>query len=111
MSNNKKQKNKKGMLEELTLERMYRLHELARKEFNNHPERSKRYVQLIRKLSERNKVRIPLEVKTSFCRKCNAYWKEGENVRKRVKGKLMNATCLECNTVKRISLEKKKEQK
>ncbi|HIH16052.1 MAG TPA: ribonuclease P [Candidatus Diapherotrites archaeon] len=60
----------KNRVEALALERIYRLFELAEAEAK--PERAKRYVELARKISARNKARIPPELKKRFCKKCNS---------------------------------------
>lgn len=97
----------KGFLQEITLERVSRLFELAEKEFEKHPERSKRYVHLARELGKRNRVSIPRELKKRFCRKCGAYWagskgmktkKAGaeENKKTEQAGCLTEFTCTEC---------------
>ncbi len=59
-------------VEALALERIYRLFELADAVEGKHPTRAKRYVELARKIGVRNKARIPLELKTKFCKKCNS---------------------------------------
>ena len=58
----------KNKVEALALERIYRLFELAAEE--KKPARAKRYIELARKLSSRNKTRIPPELKKEFCKKC-----------------------------------------
>ncbi len=58
----------KNKVEALALERIYRLFELAAEE--KKPGRAKRYIELARKLSSRNKARIPPELKKEFCKKC-----------------------------------------
>ena len=42
---------------------MWRLFELAKREYEKHPDRSERYVQLIRNISMRNRMSIPREIK------------------------------------------------
>ena len=96
--------------QEIALERMHRLIELAEKEFEKHPERSRRYIQLIKKLGTRNKTKIPLEIKARFCKKCNAFFKEGKNVKKRVKEGSLIIECLECGEVKKLKLKGKEKK-
>lgn len=52
-------------------ERIEILLDLAKKEFKNHPERSKKYVELARKIGKRYNVRLTKKQKRSFCKKCN----------------------------------------
>ncbi|MBU0636425.1 ribonuclease P [Candidatus Micrarchaeota archaeon] len=75
----KAKKKQKELIQTVSLERMYRLFELAEQEFERHPERSNRYVQIALKLGSRNKVRIPLSLKHQYCKKCKAFLKKGKN--------------------------------
>ncbi len=59
--------------QELGLERIYRLFELAEQELELHPERSRRYVQLSREISKKVRARIPDGLKLKFCKKCNSF--------------------------------------
>lgn len=83
---------------------MYRLLELAQEAHSKHPERSKRYIQLLERISTRYRMRMPLDIKTAYCKHCKTPWKEGFNIVKRVKGSMLNATCKECKTTKRYRL-------
>ena len=60
----------KNQVEALALERIYRLFDLVDQE--KKPARAKRYIELARKISARNKARIPLELKKKFCKKCGS---------------------------------------
>lgn len=64
---------KHGKMQEIALERIYRLFELAEQEISKHPERSKRYISIAREIGKKTKVRIPNELKTKFCKKCNSF--------------------------------------
>lgn len=92
----------KESIKAIALERIYRLFELAEKEFKKHKERSNRYVNLAWKISLRYKVKIPLELKTKFCRKCRHYLKKEENCTINElkdlgnKLKLMEIECFNC---------------
>ena len=77
----------------IAIERMYRLMELAEKEWEKNPLRTRRYIQLIRGFSTRFRTKIPSEIKNKFCKHCGNLWKEGENMTVRVKGKTMNMNC------------------
>lgn len=66
-------------IQAIGLERIYRLFELAEKEFETHPERSKRYIEIAREISKKSRARIPDELKTKFCKKCGAFLKEEAN--------------------------------
>lgn len=92
-------------VEKISLERIYRLLELAGLEFEKHPERSKKYVELAGKISERNKVKIPRELKKCFCSKCHAFLKAGKNSTIRVTKNWLNVSCKECNHVEKIGVK------
>src|SRR3989338_1901543 len=83
-------------LQELGLERIYRLFELAEAEFSLHPERSKRYVQLSLEISKKVRARIPDDLKTKFCKKCFAFLANGKNAAITKSGTITNVKCLEC---------------
>jgi len=86
----------KNKRKEIALERIYRLFELAGQEFESKPERSKRYVELARKLSTRNKAVIPPELKKRFCRKCGSFLAKGKNAEWTTLGETVEIKCGEC---------------
>lgn len=94
----------KNKIKKIVLERMYRLIELANFEFPKHPERSKRYIELIRKLSQKNKVPVPKEIKQKFCKKCGSFLKQGKNSKMRLKKAYRVVSCLECGFSRKLSL-------
>lgn len=104
----KKKKNKE-FIQGIALQRMYRLMDLALDEWKNHPERSKDYLQLMKKIGTRNKVRIPKELKELYCKKCLSLLLEGKDKKIRVKEKILLIECLNCKTIKKVFPEKKKE--
>jgi len=87
----------KNFRKEVALERIYRLFELAEKEFEDRPDRSKRYVELARKLGTRNKAVIPPELKKMFCKNCGSFLKKGKNAEWKDLEKLVEITCGECS--------------
>ena len=94
-----------GFIEKIAVERIWRLFELAENEFAKHPERSKRYVQLAKKIAERNNVQIPKELKANYCKYCSAYLKLGKNAKLRIKGKMLLLTCMECNKTRKMGIK------
>lgn len=92
----------KPVVRKIALERIYRLFELAERNFKKHPERSKRYIELARKIAMRCNVRIPFELKQKFCKNCNAFLKAGVNAKIRVSKHIIKVTCLECNYTRKI---------
>ena len=99
----KKPKDKKKFIAKISLERIYRLFELAGAEKDK--KRAKQYVELAKKIATRNRVRIPQELKKSFCKKCSAFLKQGVNSKIRVTKSYLSVTCEECGAVKKISLK------
>ncbi len=97
--------------QKIAVERMWRLIELAQKEWNNNPKRSRRYIQLIQGLSTRFRTHIPREIKDSFCKKCGNLWKKGETVTIRIKGKTLNMNCKLCGKLTRRKMGEKNEKK
>ena len=98
---------KKNRAKEIALERIYRLFELAETEFEKHPERSRRYVQLARKIGTRNRAQIPKGLKTQFCKKCGAFLKKGKNSEIGKEAGLIVVKCMECGFVKRFGAKEK----
>lgn len=99
-------KDKSFNQQKIALERIDKLFEQAELSFKEHPELSKRYVVLARKLSTRYKVKFTSVQKKMFCKNCDAYLKNGVNSRVRlVHGRLVR-TCLECKHVKRMVYKK-----
>ena len=99
----KRDHKKKNFIANISFERIYRLFELA--EAEKEGKRAKRYVELARKIATRNRVRIPQELKKSFCKKCGAFLKQGVNSKIRVTKSYLSVTCGECGSVKKISLK------
>jgi ribonuclease P protein subunit RPR2 len=64
-------KNKPLRQIKIAKERIEILLNLAKVEFENYPERSKKYVELAKKIGKRYNVRFTKEQKRSFCKKCN----------------------------------------
>jgi ribonuclease P protein subunit RPR2 len=84
-------------------ERIKILFDLALKEFKKHPERSRRYIQLLRKIGLRYNVRLPKELKRKFCKKCFNLFIPGYSceIRLNDKTKTVNIKCLRCNKIYR----------
>ncbi|NIO23017.1 MAG: ribonuclease P [Candidatus Aenigmarchaeota archaeon] len=84
-------------------ERVSILFKQAGKEFRKHPERSKRYVELSRKIGMRYNVRIPKDLRRRFCSKCSSYLRPGVNCRVRTSEskQAVTVTCLVCGFVSR----------
>lgn len=89
--------------QKIARERISILFDLAKKEFKKYPERSRRYVQLARKIGLRYNIRLPKEMKRKFCKNCNTLLIPGitEQVRIDSKNKVVVRRCLKCGKIYR----------
>jgi ribonuclease P protein subunit RPR2 len=89
--------------QEIAKERIQILFSLAEKELKKHPERSRRYVELARKIGLRYNIRFPRELKRKFCKKCNSLLIPGLTSRIRIdsKKKILTVKCLKCEKIYR----------
>lgn len=105
-----KRASKPHWVKNLALARIERLFQMAEENCKARPDRSKRYVELARKISTRYTVPIPAALKKKFCKKCGAFWVLGKNLKVRAnpKTKSMEYLCVECGKKKRYGYSKKK---
>ncbi|MEM5829470.1 MAG: ribonuclease P protein component 4 [Candidatus Aenigmatarchaeota archaeon] len=82
-------------------ERIQILFNLAEKELKEHPERSRRYVELARKIGLRYNIRFPRELKRKFCKNCNILLKPGVTCTVRIQNKMISIKCKNCNKIYR----------
>lgn len=97
-------------IQALALERIYRLFELAELNLKNHPDRSKRYIQMARKIGTRTNTRIPDDLKPGYCKKCNAFLKKGVNAEHEKQGTILIVKCLECGAERKTGRKPVKKQ-
>jgi ribonuclease P protein subunit RPR2 len=85
-------------------ERIACLLEEARSSYPEHPERSRRYLQLLWKLVEKYKVRLTKEQKLSFCKKCFTPWIPGKTVKVSFepRNSIVQYECKECGHKRRL---------
>ncbi len=90
-------------------ERIEILFNLAEKEFHKHPARSRRYVQLARKIALRYNIRLSKEMKRKFCKNCNNLLKPKIGAAEKIdkKTKIISVTCLNCKSVYRFFITRK----
>ena len=76
---------------------------LAKDNFENHPERSKKYVELARKIGKRYNVRFTKEEKRSFCKKCNQFLIQNKTSEIEINSrkKLIIIKCTNCGNIYR----------
>ncbi len=85
-------------VKKLAEKRIRRLFEQAKKEFEDNPERSRRYMELAHNISEKYNKTIPKGFKKRFCPDCYNYWVPGETVKVRIdsKNSRMIYECFKC---------------
>lgn len=88
-------------------ERIKILFDLAEKEFKLHPERSRRYIELARKIGLRYNIRFQKDLKRKFCKNCNSLLIPGLSSKVRLKNKILEIKCLNCSKVYRYPYFKK----
>lgn len=83
-------------------ERIAILLKLAEQELKKHPERSRRYVELARRIALRYNVRLK-KLKRKFCKQCNTLLKPGftSQVKINTKTKTVVVKCLKCEKLYR----------
>ncbi|MDD5163756.1 MAG: ribonuclease P [Candidatus ainarchaeum sp.] len=98
----------KNFVQKIALERIYRLFELAEEEFEKNPGFAKKCIEFARRISTRNKAKIPAELKQKFCKKCGAFLKNGKNCETEKIGCLVKIKCLECGFERKTRAENSK---
>jgi len=85
-------------------ERIEILFKLAEEEFTKHPDRSKRYLELIDKLRTKVNLRLTKEQKKRFCKKCHSYWIKGKTleIKKGAKGEPDTFICKVCSAERKL---------
>jgi ribonuclease P protein subunit RPR2 len=101
-------KQQKNLIQNIAIQRMWRLFELAEAELSENPERSRRCVQLIRNISMRNRISIPREIKSRICKHCYAFLMPGYNARYRLKEGFIIISCEHCGKEMRYPYKKLK---
>lgn len=102
----KKQRRRKKKPEwqtNIARERIDILFKQAEREFRKHPDRSRRYVELARKIGTRYNIRLTANRKRMFCKACNTLLKPGvtSQVRLDARKKTKVIKCLKCNKIYR----------
>jgi len=84
-------------------ERIEKLLNIAKVDFENHPERCKKYVELAKKIGKRYNVRFTKEQKRSFCKKCNQLLIPNKTSKVEVdsRKKLIIIKCTNCGNIYR----------
>lgn len=106
MAQNRRKKNK-DLSRKIAEERIVLLLELADRNFNVHPERTKRYTMLARLIGMRYRVRFTRDQKRRICKHCYSRLVPGKNCRIRLKNRTVLTTCLECGKMSRYPYSEK----
>jgi ribonuclease P protein subunit RPR2 len=82
-------------------ERIKILLNLAEKELNSHPERSRKYIELARNIGKRCNVRLTKEQKGRFCKECNQLLipEKTSQIKLDRQKKFMEIKCMNCGSV------------
>jgi len=72
------------------------------------PKYARRYVQLIKQLQKRFRLRLKPEQNRRICKKCLAYLRPGVNAMVRTKEGNIVITCEECGHVRRVGYRRRK---
>ncbi|MGC8688326.1 MAG: ribonuclease P protein component 4 [Candidatus Micrarchaeia archaeon] len=102
--------NNKKIIKQIASERIIILFGLAEEMQELNPEFSRRYIKLLRKISEHYKVKIPKEIKNNICRNCNAVLIPGKTstIRLVSSKKYIAKRCLICGNEIHIFYKNKK---
>ena len=77
---------------------------LAEEEVREHPERTRRYVELAKMASEKYLVRIPRSIKRRICKRCDMLLVPGVTCVVRVRDGVLEYVCKECGYKRRFPI-------
>ncbi|MEM7821429.1 MAG: ribonuclease P protein component 4 [Candidatus Aenigmatarchaeota archaeon] len=97
---------KAAWTKKIAKERIEILFNLAEKELKKHPERSRRYVELARKIGLRYNVRLKKELKRKFCKECNSFLIPGISSTIRIENGYVTVKCSNCKKIYRYLVKK-----
>lgn len=89
------------MVGDIATQRMITLTRLSEEAVKNRQtDRARRYVVLVRRISQRTRTPIPKDL--VFCKGCNVPMVPGVNCRTRIGNHKVKTTCLECERIRRV---------
>lgn len=100
------EKMKHQKMNKIALERIYRLFELAAKQTQTNPFRSKRYISIALEISKKTRTKIPDELKTKYCKKCKIALQEKINCEITKQGTITIVKCNACEFSRKIGRKK-----
>ncbi|MGQ9680598.1 MAG: ribonuclease P protein component 4 [Candidatus Bathyarchaeia archaeon] len=102
---------KERSVSEIALERINILFELAEKNYGQRAELARRYILLAKKISMRNRIRIPQSLNRRVCKECYSYLIPGVTSRVRIRSKKephISITCIHCGSIRRLPIKKRR---
>ncbi len=102
----KKFKGTKNQQKKLALNEIDGLFKQAKAIFNEKPDLADKYVKKARRIALKYKVKLPLNLKRSICKKCHKYLIPGKNLRVRTHKGHMVYYCLSCKGFMRVGYKK-----
>ncbi|ERG94685.1 ribonuclease P protein component 4 [Haloquadratum walsbyi] len=91
---------------DIPAERIERLHALAREAMaTGKKARARSYVQLAKRIGERNRISLPHQFRRFSCDSCDIYLRPGKTARVRLQPGRVVIRCLECGSTKRYPHE------
>lgn len=91
--------------EKIAKERIEYLYKLAKEKLEEHPEDSRKYIEMLRKLSTKHNLKIT-ELKKKFCKECSTLLIPGTTSSVRIHNNRRVITCKNCGTIKRLGINK-----
>ncbi len=106
MEKNKQSRRKKGVKgdREEARKEVQHLFSLAESFFARDPRHADEYVAKARRIAMKHRLRLPRELKRSFCSHCYRFLRPGVNLRVRTKDNKVVYTCLVCKQHMRFML-------
>lgn len=89
-------------------EHIVHMYNLALAAMDVHPERSSRYITLIRAISKKHKVTLSRPMKRGICTACNMPLVPGKNASVRTRNAMLITTCHHCGAVKRYPFRRER---
>ena len=89
----------------IAAQRIETLYRIARETVHTEPERAKRYIHLMRRIAQRTRTHLPLEVRRGICRNCDTVQIQGYNSHIRLKQRRephIAITCHSCGNITRL---------
>jgi ribonuclease P protein subunit RPR2 len=95
----------------IAVERMEKLFRMAIDVYHEDPDLSRRYTDLIKRIVQRTRTKIPKHIKRNICKKCGTVQIPGFNSRTRIRQKRephIARTCQVCGHITRYPFDKNK---